>query len=280
MSKLMRTALGTAHRYSMALEELEGGSEVEIGTVVMKGPLANVYAAALGEVYDKENPPVEGGDPAALPEPGAETGTNLPEGEPAPEPGDPLAGDPADAPLPEGGDAPVDGAPPAEGGEPGAGEPTGDGAAPSDAPAEEPAGEEPTADDLNEEEKEALPEVTEMVLESQAIDATLISALAAGATVNAPKNEVDYQTLYAIDQTQVDQASVVEVTKILAESDNPENVSILIDDVLPENTVTPPSEEEVAQTEKLAAAMESIAIAHGAKVYRKFNDYVSARRMK
>lgn len=267
MSDLMRKALGTGHRYRVALEEIAPSSEVEIGTVVMKGPLANVYAAALGEVYDKENPPaaVDGTDPAALPEPPAETGTNVPEGGEAPAPGEAPAGDPADAAPPAG-----------EGGEPAA-EP----AAPVEGePAAEPAGEEPTVDDLTEEEKEALPEVSEMVLESQAIDAAMISALAANSTVNAPKNEVEYQTLYAIDQSQVDQAAVVEVTKILAEADNPENVSILIDDVVPENTLVPPSDEQVQQAEQLASAMESIAIAHGAKVFRKFGDYVSNIRRK
>lgn len=213
---LLREALGGKHRHHLAMEEQLVTSDTD-GTVLMKGPLANVYAAALDEVYNKENP---SSDPTAPPEPSAETGTNVP----------------ADATIPEPGTA------------------------------------------LEVTETTTIPEVTAIVLESQAMDAAVISALAAQATTEAPKNDTEYATLYAIDESQIDSVTTVEVTQMLAEADRPEDIAVLIDNVMPADETVEVTDAQANKTEQMVIGLESLVKGLGGKVYRNFPDYVASRR--
>lgn len=232
MSSFLRKALGLKHRGHLAVEELSGeeaGAPAE-DTVVMKGPLADNFSAALDAVYDKANPaPAEGenGEPGTRTEPPAETGENVDPAAVAPTPGTEI--DPVEA-------------------------------------------------------ETAIPEITQVVLESQAIDAAVVQALAAATTDEAPTDGTDYATLYAIDESQLKPENVVEVTQLLAQADDPENVSVLIADVLPEagaaGVVAPTAEQAAAadaETEKLIVAVESVVVNMGGKVYRSFGDYIKAR---
>lgn len=119
-------------------------------------------------------------------------------------------------------------------------------------------------------------EVGNIVLESQAIDAAVAASIASALSDEAPADNDGYETLYAIDETQVTPAETVNVTELLAEADKPENVTVLIDNVVPD-AVLDPTSPTVTDTKDLTAALESMVIAMGGNVVRSFGDYVKAR---
>lgn len=223
----LRNLLGTRHRHHLALEDIDANAPAtpatEDTTVVMKGPLADVYSDALSKVYDKETP-VE--DPTATP--------------------------------------PADGETPPE-------------------PAAE---EEPKVDTTNlvpaegqtQETVEAaiVSEVGNIVLESQAIDAAVASGVAAAMAEEEPADGSAYETLYAIDETQVAPSDVQDVTALLAQADKPENVTVLIDNVVPDGLIdeTAPT---VTAAKEMAVALESIVVALGGNVVHSFGDFVKQR---
>lgn len=225
----LRALMGTRHRHHLAVEEIDTSTiaqSSEDATVVMKGPLADVYSAALSKVYDKDAPLADpAADPSAPP-------------------------DPATAP---------------------AGIPTDEVAVDTSAlvPAEG-----QTAETV---EAAIVSEVGSIVLESQAIDAAVAQSLAAAMSDEVPADGVQYETLYAIDETQVQPADVQDVTAILAQADKPENVTVLIDNVVPDEVIDVSNPDIVAHKE-LALGLESIVVAMGGKVVRGFPAYLASRR--
>jgi len=222
MSKTLRQLFGTRHRFHMAMEEFDPNAAnpaTEDTTVVMKGPLADVYSEALGKVFDK-NAPAE--DPAT-PAEGAATG--------------------------------------------------------EEAKAEVDTSNLQPAEGQTQETVEAaiISEVGNIVLESQAIDSAVASSLANSLSEVPPQDDAAYETLYAIDETQVTPDAVKDVTQILAETDAPENVTVLIDDVVPDQVLDSESPTVISNNPELVVAMESMVIAMGGKVVRNFGDYVKAR---
>jgi hypothetical protein len=119
-------------------------------------------------------------------------------------------------------------------------------------------------------------EVGNIVLESQAIDAAVASSIANAIADETPANNDGYETLYAIDETQVTPTETKNVTELLAEADKPENITVLIDDVVPD-AVLDPTAPTVTDTKDLSAALESMVLAMGGKVVHSFGDYVKAR---
>jgi hypothetical protein len=119
-------------------------------------------------------------------------------------------------------------------------------------------------------------EVGNIVLESQAIDAAVASSIASALSDDVPEGNDGYETLYAIDETQVTPAETKNVTELLAEAEHPENVTVLIDNVVPD-AVLDPSAPLVTDTKDLSAALESIVVAMGGKVVHSFGDFVKAR---
>lgn len=225
----LRALLGTRHRNHLAVEEIDPTApqaSSEDATVVMKGPLADVYSDALMKTYDKDAPPVDPAadpaataDPSAATEPAAETGaivdtTNL---------------------VPKQGE---------------------------------------TQETV---EAAIISEVGSIVLESQAIDAAVAQGLADAMSDEAPSDGTEYETMYAIDETQVTAADVKDVTAILADTDKHENVTVMIDNVVPEDVIdtTNPA---MAEAKELALGLESIVIAMGGKVVRGFPAYLASRR--
>jgi hypothetical protein len=216
----MRNLFGTRHRHHLAMEDYDPAATTpatEDTTVVMKGPLADVYSEALLKTQDKSAPaegvPAEG-DPNST-EPKAEVDTtNL---------------------------------------QPAAGE---------------------TQETV---EAAIVSEVGNIVLESQAIDAAVASSLANSIADEAPQDNAGYETLYAIDETQVTPDSVKDVTQILAEADKPENVTVLIDDVVPDEVLDSESPTVISNSGELAVALESMVTALGGNVVHSFKDYVTQR---
>jgi hypothetical protein len=230
MSNQFRTLLGTRHRHHLAIEEIDTTTAAPDGTppeqvatedttVVMKGPLADVYSDALSKVYDKDVAPP--GDPAAAAEPASETGAAVNTTDLTPV-------------VPE---------------------------------------------EQNTVEAAIFSEVSQVVLESQAIDAAVASSLAAAIADAPPADGAAYQTLYAIDETQVKPDDVKDVTAILAEADKPENVTVLIDSVVPDS-VLDAADPEVTGSKELALGLESIVIAMGGNVVHSFKDYLASRPRK
>lgn len=220
MSTLLRNLLGTRHRHHLALEDIEvpvaTAPSTEDTTVVMKGPLADVYSDALSKVLDKNAPPPDDGSGApANPTDATVNTTDL------------------NAAVPE------------------------------------------TLDTV---EAATVSAVGNIVLESQAIDAAVAQSLAENMADEAPTDGSTFETLYAIDQTQVQPEDVKDVTAILAEADKPENVTVLIDEVVPEDAIAEDQKEEVAESKELAVALESMVIAMGGKVVHSFKDYVKLKK--
>jgi hypothetical protein len=221
----MRNLFGTRSRHHLAMEDFDVNAvnpATEDTTVVMKGPLADVYSEALGKVFDK-NAPAEGETPPA-----------------------PVEGE---TPPPAEDEAEVDttNLKPAEG---------------------------ETQETV---EAAIISEVGNIVLESQAIDSVVASSLADSISDTAPTDDSAFETLYAIDETQVTPDTVKDVTEILATSENPENVTVLIDDVVPDQVLDSESPTVITNSPELVVAMESMVIALGGKVVRNFGDYVKAR---
>lgn len=235
MTSALRALLGTRHRYHLAVEEIEnapeGAASNEDTTVVMKGPLADVYSEALGKMLDKNAPPE-----------GNTEGASSEEGQPN-----------------DGQGAPAD--------------PT---AAAVDTTNLTPA----AAPEQTTVETAVASEVGTIVLESQAIDAAVAQSLAAAIADEAPADSDNYETLYAVDQTQVSPTDVKDVTAILAEADKPESVTVLIDNVVPESAIEEGQAAEVAAAKELAVTLESVVIGLGGKVVHSFKDYFEARRTK
>lgn len=231
MTSQLRALFGTRHRHHLAVEEIDSqnpdaASSNEDTTVVMKGPLADVYSEALGKVLDKSNPPE-----------GAEE---------------------------QGGNPPNDG--------------QGAPATPAD-PAVDTTNLQPNQPaEQNTVETAIASEVGTIVLESQAIDAAVAQSLAQAMAEEAPADGADYETLYAIDETQVKPENVAEVTQILSEADKPENVTVLIDNVVPEGAIEEAQQAEVEAAKELSVAMESMVVALGGKVVHSFKDYFAGRR--
>jgi hypothetical protein len=119
-------------------------------------------------------------------------------------------------------------------------------------------------------------EVGNIVLESQAIDAAVAASLANAIADDVPADNDGFETLYAIDETQVTPAETKNVTELLAEADKPENVTVLIDDVVPD-AVLDPTAPTVTDTKDLTAALESMVIAMGGNVVHSFGDYIKQR---
>lgn len=123
-----------------------------------------------------------------------------------------------------------------------------------------------------------IPEITQVVLESQAVDAAVVQALQAASTDEEEVQGQNYATFYAIDETQITPEKIVEVTTILSEAEHPDQVSVLIDDVLPADPTVTIVDGAANQTKELALGLESIVTAMGGKVYRTFGAYVASRR--
>jgi hypothetical protein len=219
MSSLLRALLGTSHRHHLALEDIEvpvaTAPTTEDTTVVMKGPLADVYSDALLKTLDKDAPVDDGSGAPANPDATVVDTTGL---------------TPAAAP------------------------------------------------EQNTVEAAVVSEVGSIVLESQAIDAAVAQSLAESVTTEEPAEGTSYETLYAIDQTQVSPEDVKDVTAILADADKPENVTVLIDNVVPEGMIEESQQAEVAAAKELSVAMESMVTALGGKVVHSFKEFVEARR--
>lgn len=221
MTTELRKLLGARMRHNLAIEEIVNGGDTAVATnedttVVMKGPLADVYSDALSVVYDKE-----GGnnvDPVAT---GEVNTTDM----------TPVVNDGQDTI-----------------------------------------------------ETAVLSEVKNVVTESQAIDAAVAQSLANAMADAPPEGATDYQTLYAVDETQVKAEDVKDVTAILAAAESPENVTVLIDNVVPnELAVKETSELDVEKAKELATSLESMVISLGGKVVRSYKDFVTqevARRHK
>lgn len=223
MSSILRKLLGVGCR--LATEEITPtAAATEDTTVVVQGPLADVYSDALLKTYDKEDGgagELQAGDPAANPEPAAETGEEV--------------------------KVDVSNLTPKEG---------------------------ETAETV---EAAVVSEIGNIVLESQAIDAAVAQSLAQALSDGAPEDGSEFETLYAVDQSMVQQQDVKDVTAILAETDKPENVTVLIDDVVPEAVVIDGTPEVVASQE-LAVALESMVIAMGGRVVHSFPEYLKSRK--
>lgn len=222
----LRNLLGTRHRHHLALEGIEqapvmgeAAPATEDTTVVMKGPLADVYSDALGKVYDKENPIEQAGDPAAPAEPGAETGVEV----------DTSNLQPAEGQTQETVEAAI------------------------------------------------VSEVGNIVLESQAIDAAVASSIASSISDEPPSDNAGYETLYAVDETQVTPETVQDVTEVLAATDKPENVTVLIDNVVPDAMLDPTNPTVSEKTSEMAVALESLVVAMGGKVVHSYGAFVKAR---
>lgn len=125
-----------------------------------------------------------------------------------------------------------------------------------------------------------IPEVTQVVLESQAQDAALVQSLHTALTPQDPPTE-EYMTLYGVSETDIDQEDITEVTKLLAEASDPGNVTVMIDDQIP------PAEDctdaDKAEAAKLSAGLEALTISMGGKVvknWKGFTEHYKARRTK
>lgn len=227
MKNQLRSLLGTKSRFHLAVEELDPTTtanppSTEDTTVVMKGPLADVYSEALAKVYDKDAP-IEGataGDPAAQPEPTAETG------------------------------AVVDT----------------DGLQPKQAP------------ELTPVEAETGANIEKVILESQAIDAAVAQSIATAISDEAPTDGTDFETIYAIDETQVTPQTVVDVTNTLAEAENPETVTVMVDDVIPDSVADAMPEAQLAQQKELILGLEHMVTGMGGKFVRGFSALVASRK--
>lgn len=250
MNTSLRNLFGTRNRGHLAIEEfteetatdeqkatselpsdgepLPGAASTEDATVVMDGPLADVYSDALLKAFPKD------GD--------TDTGTEGSQGSEAG--GAAAAADGEDKPS-------TDNLVPTE----------------------------PKADDVIE--TAVASEVDKVVLESQSIDAAVASSIAAQITDTVPADGSEYQTLYSVDETQITPEDVKDVTTILAAADQPENVTVLIDSVVPEAVLETQDTDEIAKSRDLAVSLESMVMAMGGKVVKSFPDFVkqeAARR--
>jgi hypothetical protein len=117
--------------------------------------------------------------------------------------------------------------------------------------------------------------VTAVVLESMANDAAAMQTLHDGMVEEVPAEATEFMTLYAVDQSEVAPADVINVTELLKDTDQPENVVVLIDSVVPPNAEEEPSAEEKAAADGMVTALESIVTSMGGKVVRNFADAVA-----
>ena len=233
----MRKLLGTRNRHHLAVEEFDTENpapvSAEDATVVMKGPLADVYSDALAKVYDKSNDMTPAEDPATNPDAKPDPATGQPD---EIKPTDEVEVDTSNI-VPKEGE---------------------------------------TADTV---EAAIVSEVGSIVLESQAIDAAVTQGLAAALSDDVPGDGSAYETMYAIDETQVTPTDVVDVTTLLAEADAPENVTVMIDNVVT-GTVADMDCPQAIQSKELAVSLESMVVAMGGKVVRGFPAYIKSRQGK
>jgi len=231
----MRKLLGTRNRHHLAVEEFDTENpapvSAEDATVVMKGPLADVYSDALAKVYDKANDPAIAEDPATNPEAKPDPATGQPD---EIKPTDEVEVDTSNI-VPKEGE---------------------------------------TAETV---EAAIVSEVGSIVLESQAIDAAVTQSLAAALSDEAPSDGSSYETMYAIDETQVTPTDVKDVTALLAEADAPENVTVMIDNVVT-GSMADLDCPQAMETKELAVALESMVVAMGGNVVRGFPAYVASRK--
>lgn len=251
----LRKALGLKPRGHVALEseEIEGqlpefeGPEDDI-QVMIKGPLSDVYTNALDQVYAKES---NDQDPA--PDKREKATAAGPDDEPE------AIESSGDGKVKEGGKG------------------VGDGEANGDAALGD------VALAMVEQDKEVAKAVEKIVMESMVNDAAVMSALQGNVSTEQPPSE-EYMTLYAVDQTDVEPADVIEVTEMLANSENPENITVLIDSVTPPNDSgeASPEEQAVMAQEQSAAvvALEACVHAFGGKVVRSFPEYLASLKKK
>lgn len=122
----------------------------------------------------------------------------------------------------------------------------------------------------------AVLESMKVSLETAAIDTTTLGTVAAA--INNAANTEDTTTVYAVKAEDVDNQTVVDVTKeIVTASESPDsNLAVVIDgtsgdaDTLQENI----------QAVELAGALESIAVAHGVKVYHSLGEFLTKVRVR
>lgn len=125
-----------------------------------------------------------------------------------------------------------------------------------------------------------IPEVTKVVLESMAMDQAAMQVLHGAMADEEPKDE-EYMTLFAVDQTDIGPQEVIDVTNILNDTDKPENVTVLIDSVVPPNVDgTEASAEEKAEMQNMSVGLEHLVIGMGGKVVHSFKDFIAARAKK
>jgi hypothetical protein len=198
----------------------------EDATVVMQGPLADVYSDALMKAFPK--------DPAV-----DDTGTDGSQGN----------------------DAAAQAAAAADG----SATPSTDNLTPN------------TPEGLDVIETAVASEVDKVVLESQSIDAAVASSIAQQMTDTPPAGDAEYQTLYAVDETQITPEEVKDVTAILSAAEEPENVTVLLDSVVPAEVLETQDAAEIAKSRELAVSLESMVIALGGKVVHSFGDFVKAQ---
>lgn len=222
MSSLMRALLGTGNRFAISNEEItncvvDGTPSTEDTTVVMKGPLADVYSDALMKTLDKDNPLTNDGQGApAEPDAAAVDTTALTAN---------------------------------------------------------------VAEEQNTVETAIASSVGSIVLESQAIDAVVSQSLAEALADEAPADpNAAFETIYAIDETQVNRETVKDVTAILAEAENPDSVTVLIDNVVPPGAIEQSDADQIAAAKELSIGLESIVVGMGGKVVHSYKELLESRR--
>ncbi len=116
-------------------------------------------------------------------------------------------------------------------------------------------------------------------MESQAQDAMLLQKLMTSITPD-PSTDENYVTLYAVDKDNVTDDDIIKMTQTLADSKtNDSNVDdfVLIMDATQPGPNSQVSGEPTERYVNLAAAMESIATAHGVRVFSSLLDYAKRR---
>ncbi len=122
------------------------------------------------------------------------------------------------------------------------------------------------------------PETGKAVLESQAIDATIMEKLARSLqTEGDPAPTDSFQTVYGVSKNNATDADIVAVTNDLATSNSggggnlPDDYILIVDG-------TQPGEASVERAIQLSSALECMVIAHGGKVYHSLAEYVNTRK--
>lgn len=120
------------------------------------------------------------------------------------------------------------------------------------------------------------PTAVAAALESAAIDVMVAQQLAEGM---APPEPTDaFQTVYGVAKDAVNNETIVEVSQELVEADDASSVAIIIDEAAVDPNSTAQTGLPEQQVEVITAALECLAEAHGAKVYRSLKEFAQSRK--